>query len=99
DPVFDGAIRHALAMQLEQSPFLNIYTDERVRETLGFMGRSPDDRLTRDVAREICERAGLKAMVVGSIAPIGSHYVIAIEAVNVHTSDVLAREQAEAESK
>jgi len=70
-----------------------------VQETLRFMGRSPDERLTRAVAREICERAGLKAMLVGSIAPLGSHYVIALDAVNAHTSDVLAREQAEAESK
>jgi tetratricopeptide (TPR) repeat protein len=99
DPAFDGAIKQALAIQLEQSPFLNIFTDERVQETLRFMERSPDERLTREVAREICERVGLKAMLVGSIAPIGSHYVIAIDAVNAHNGDVLAREQVEAESK
>jgi tetratricopeptide (TPR) repeat protein len=99
DPVFDRAIRQALAVQLEQSPFLNIFPNERVQEMLLFMERKPDERLTREVAREICERVGLKAMLVGSIAPLGSHYVIAVDAVNAHTSDVLAREQVEAESK
>ena len=99
DAEFDGAIKQALAIHLGQSPFLNIFTNERVQETLRFMNRSPDERLTRDVAREICERVGLKAMLVGSIARLGSHYVIALDAVNAHTSDVLAREQVEAESK
>ncbi len=98
-PVFDGTLKQALAVQLEQSPFLNIFPDQRVQQTLRFMGRPPDERLTRDVAREICEREGLKAMLVGSITPLGSHYVIALDAVNAHTGDVLAREQVEAESK
>src|SRR5438093_5287904 len=91
DAVFDGALKQALAVQLEQSPFLNIFPAERVRETLRYMGRSPDERVTRDVVREICERQGLKAMLVGSIAPLGSHYVIALDAVNVRTGDVLDR--------
>jgi serine/threonine protein kinase/Flp pilus assembly protein TadD len=99
DPVFDGALKQALAVQLEQSPFLNIFPDERIQQTLRLMGRSPDVHVTRDVAREICERQGLKAMLVGSIAPLGSHYVIGLEAVNARTGDVLARDQVVAESK
>jgi len=99
EPVFDGTLKQALAVQLGQSPFLNIFPEERVREALRFMGRSPDDRLTRDVAREICERQGLKAMLTGSISSLGSHYVITLEAVNAHSGDSIAREQIEADSK
>jgi serine/threonine protein kinase/Tfp pilus assembly protein PilF len=99
DPVFDGTLRHALAVQLEQSPFLNIYSDDRVREALRFMGRGADERVTRAVAREICERQNLKALLVGSISNLGSHYVITLEAVNARTGEAIAREQAEAESK
>lgn len=99
DPVFDGALKQALAVQLEQSPFLNIFPDQRVQETLRLMGRSPDERVTKDVAREICERQGIKALLTGSIASIGSRYVIGLEAINAHTGDVIAREQVEAESK
>ncbi len=99
EPVFDGTLKQALAVQLGQSPFLNIFPEERVREALRFMGRSPDDRLTRDVAREICERQGLKAMLTGSISSLGSHYVITLEAVNAHSGDSIAREQVEADSK
>src|SRR5439155_1137733 len=75
------------------------FPDERVQETLRLMNRPPETRVTRDVAREICERQGLKAMLVGSMAPLGSHYVIAVDAVNARTGDVLDREQTEAESK
>jgi len=99
EPVFDGTLKQALAVQLGQSPFLNIFPEEHVREALRFMGRSPDDRLTRDVAREICERQGLKAMLTGSISRLGSHYVITLEAVNAHSGDSIAREQVEANSK
>src|SRR3989442_12143117 len=67
DAVFDGTLKQALAVQLGQSPFLNIFSDERVRETLRYMGRSPDERVTNQVAREICERQGIKAMLTGSI--------------------------------
>lgn len=99
DPVFDGTLRQALAVQLGQSPFLNILSEERVRESLRFMGRSPDERVTRDVGREICQRLGLKALLVGSIASLGSHYVITLEAINAQTGDAIAREQVEAENK
>jgi serine/threonine protein kinase/tetratricopeptide (TPR) repeat protein len=99
EPVFDGTLKQALAVQLGQSPFLNFFPEDRVRETLRFMGRSPDERLTKDIAREICERQGLKAMLIGSIASLGSHYVITLEAVNAHTGESIAREQVEASSK
>lgn len=99
EPVFDGTLKQALAVQLGQSPFLNIFSEERVRETLRFMGRPPDERLTKDVAREICERQGLKAMLIGSIASLGSHYVITLEAVNAQSGESIAREQVEAGSK
>jgi serine/threonine protein kinase/tetratricopeptide (TPR) repeat protein len=99
DPVFDGTLRQALAVQLGQSPFLNIFSEERVREALRFMERSTDERVTRDVGREICQRQGLKAMLVGSIASLGNHYVVTLEAVNAQTGDAIAREHAEAENK
>ncbi|HEV8119100.1 MAG TPA: protein kinase [Thermoanaerobaculia bacterium] len=99
DPVFDGTLKQALAVQLGQSPFLDIFSEERVRAALRFMGRSPDERVTRDVGREICQRQGLKAMLLGSIASLGSHYVITLEATNALTSDAIAREQVEAASK
>jgi eukaryotic-like serine/threonine-protein kinase len=99
DPVFDGTLKQGLAVQLGQSPFLNIFSDDRVRSALRLMGRSPDEQVTRDVGREICQRQGLKAVLVGSIATLGSHYVITLEAVNVQASDTIASAQAEAENK
>jgi tetratricopeptide (TPR) repeat protein len=99
EPVFDGTLKQALSVQLGQTPFLNIYPEERVRETLRFMGKSPDERVTRDIGREICERQGIKALLSGSIASLGSHYVITLEALNAQTGDPIAREQIEAESK
>jgi tetratricopeptide (TPR) repeat protein len=99
DSVFDGTLKQALAVQLGQSPFLNIFSEDRVRSTLRFMGRSPDERVTRDIGREICQRQGLKAMLVGSIASVGNLYVITLEAINAETGDAIAGEQAEAENK
>ena len=99
DAVFDGTLKQALAVQLAQSPYLNILPDSRVQRALRFMGRSPDERLTRDVAHEVCLREGVKAMLEGSIAGLGSHYVITLDAVNVQTGDTLDREQVEADSK
>jgi serine/threonine protein kinase/tetratricopeptide (TPR) repeat protein len=99
DAVFDGTLKLALAVQLGQSPFLNIFGDDRLRQALRFMGRSPDERVTRDVGREICLRQGLKALLAGSISALGSHYVITLEAINALTGDAIAREQTEAESK
>jgi eukaryotic-like serine/threonine-protein kinase len=99
DSVFDGTLKQALAVQLEQSPYLNVTPDSRIREALQFMGRPADERLTKEVAREICLREGIKALLTGSIAGLGSHYVIDLNAVNAQTGDSLAREQVEAESK
>ena len=99
EPVFDGTLKQALAVDLGQTPFLNLFPEDRVRETLRFMGRSPDDRITRDVGREICERQGIKAMLTGSIATIGSHYNIILEAIDPRSGNAIAREQIEAESK
>ncbi len=99
DPVFDGTLKQALAVQLGQSPFLNIFSEDRVREALRFMGRSADDRVSRDVGREICQRQGLKAMLVGSIASLGNNYVITLEATNAQTGDAIGREQTQAENK
>jgi len=100
DPVFDGTLKQALAVQLGQSPFLDIFSEERVRDTLRFMNRSPEQRVTRDVAREICERNGLKAMLVGSISTLGSsHYVVSLEALNSRTGDPIAQEQFEVDGK
>jgi eukaryotic-like serine/threonine-protein kinase len=99
EAVFDGTLKEALAVQLGQSPFLNLFPEQSVRETLGYMGRSADERITRDIGREICERQGIKALLVGSISGLGSHYVITLEALNGRTGDAFAREQVEAESK
>jgi serine/threonine protein kinase len=82
DPVFDGTLKQALAVQLEQSPYLNVLPQSKIQAALRFMGRSPDERLTNDVARELCVREGVKAMLTGSISGLGSHYVIDLNAVN-----------------
>jgi serine/threonine protein kinase/predicted Zn-dependent protease len=99
DPVFDGTLKQALAVQLQQSPFLYIFPDKRVRETLQYMGRSPDERVTGAVAREICERENIKAALNGSISALGTQYVISVDALNCRTGDSLARDQVTADSK
>ena len=76
DSVFDGTLKQALAVQLEQSPYLNLVPESRIQEGLRFMGRKPDERITSDVGREICEREGIRAMLTGQIAGLGNHYVI-----------------------
>ena len=99
EPVFDGALKVALAVGLEQSPFLKVFPDQQVRETLRLMERPADAPVTRTVAREIAQREQLKALVAGSIARLGSRYLLALEAVNATSGDVMAREQVEAASK
>jgi serine/threonine protein kinase/Flp pilus assembly protein TadD len=99
DPVFDGTLKQALAVQLGQSPFLDIFSEDRVRDALRFMNRSADTHLTRDVAHDICERQAIKAMLLGSISAIGTHYVISLEAVNSKTGDTIASEQFEIDGK
>jgi len=99
DPVFDGTLKQALAVDLEQSPFLNILSDRKVGETLKLMGRPPTEHVTADVAKELCMRTGSKAILAGSVSSLGSQYVIGLEAVACSTGDTLAKEQAEAASK
>ena len=96
EPVFDGALKVALSVALEQSTFLKVFPDDSVRETLRLMQRSSDERVTRQLARDIARREQLKALVAGSIGKLGSHYVLALEAVNAESGDVMAREQVEA---
>ncbi len=99
DAVFDDTLKQGLSVQLEQSPFLALISERRVNETLKLMGRSPDDRLTANVTREVCQRTGSKAMLTGSIAGLGSQYVIGLKAVNCNTGDVLAEAQEQAAGK
>jgi serine/threonine protein kinase/Tfp pilus assembly protein PilF len=99
EAVFDGALQVGLAVALEQSPFLKVFPDNRVRETLRLMQRPADAPVTRALAREVAQRERLSALIAGSITSLGSHYVLALEAINAETGDVMAREQIEAGSK
>jgi len=99
DPVFDGTLKQALAVDLEQSPFLRVVPTARVQQTLQFMGRQPNEKLTTDLARDLCQRVGSKAMLSGSIAGLGSSYVLTLNAVNCQTGDSLGQEQTQAASK
>ncbi len=99
DPVFDGTLRQGLSAQLEQSPFLNLLSDERVAQTLALMAQPKDARLTRELAREVCQRTGSAASIEGSISSLGSQYVVGLKAVNCHSGDVLANEQSTAGGK
>jgi eukaryotic-like serine/threonine-protein kinase len=99
DSVFDGTLKQALAVDLEQSPYLQVMPQSRVQQMLQFMGRQPNERLTNDVARELCQRIGSKAMLAGSIASLGSQYVVTLNAINCQTGDSLAQEQVQAASK
>jgi eukaryotic-like serine/threonine-protein kinase len=99
DPVFDGTLKKALAVDLGQSPYLNIFPEQKIRQTLQFMGRSPNDRITTDVGREICQRDGITAMLNGSIDSVGGQYLITLEATNASSGDSLGRQQAQADRK
>jgi eukaryotic-like serine/threonine-protein kinase len=99
DPVFDGTLKTALQVSLTQSPFLNLVSQQEVDRTLKLMGRPPATRITPDIGREICQRDNIKAMVHGSIAGLGSQYVVTLEAVSATNGDALAQEQAQASSK
>jgi len=99
DSVFDDTLRQGLSVQLEQSPFLKLVSEPKVDETLKLMGRPAGDRLTPEVTREVCQRTSSKAMLAGSIAPLGSQYVIGLKAVNCDTGDVLAEAQEQAAGK
>ncbi|MGB0000903.1 MAG: tetratricopeptide repeat protein [Candidatus Acidiferrales bacterium] len=99
DPVFDETLRQGLAVQLEQSPFLSLVSEQRIQQTLRLMGQSADKTLTPEIARELCQRVGSVAVMDGSIASLGQQYVLELRAVNCHTGDTLAREEATAEGK
>jgi serine/threonine protein kinase/tetratricopeptide (TPR) repeat protein len=99
DSVFDDTLKQALAVDLEQSPFLNILSDQKVAVTLRLMGRQPAQKLTEDVARDLCQRTGSKVLLDGSIASLGSEYVIGLRAVNCQTGDTLVATQGRSESK
>jgi eukaryotic-like serine/threonine-protein kinase len=99
DAVFDGALKQALTVDLGQSPFLNVMSDRRVGDTLRLMSRPSSDRVTPEMAREICLRTGSKALLSGSISRLGSQYLVGLEAVNCNNGDRLAKEQGEAASK
>jgi len=99
DAMFDGTLKQAVAVKLEESPFLDVLSEPRVQETLRFMSRAPDTLITGEVAREICQRQGLRAILLGEIAPLGSHYVITLTAESCDGTDTLASEQVEADSK
>jgi serine/threonine protein kinase/tetratricopeptide (TPR) repeat protein len=99
EPVFDDALKQALVVQLGQSPFLNILSDRKVEETLRLMGRPSSERVTRDIARELCVRTGSKAIMLGSISKLGDQYVVGVDAVGCTSGDTLATEQEEAATK
>ena len=99
DSVFDDTLKQGLSVQLEQSPFLDLVSEHKVNETLKLMGRSAGERLTPEVAREVCQRTGSKATLTGWIAGLGSQYVIGLKAVNCNTGDLLAEEQEQSAGK
>jgi serine/threonine protein kinase/tetratricopeptide (TPR) repeat protein len=99
DPAFDGTLRQIMAVELRKSPYLSVLSDARMSETLRLMVRAPDAKLTPDAASEICERTGSAAVVEGSIARFGSHYVFGLRARNCRTGDILDEEQASAAKK
>jgi serine/threonine protein kinase/tetratricopeptide (TPR) repeat protein len=99
DPAFDGTLAQVLTGQLQQTPFLTLFPDDGVRETLRVMSRSSEDRLTNGVALEICRRRGIKAWIAGSIAPIGRRYAITLDALDGQTGKTLSHERIEADSR
>jgi eukaryotic-like serine/threonine-protein kinase len=99
DPVFDGTLNVALAITLEQSPVVEIFNDARVRHSLRLMGRDPNERVTRELGREICMRQSLKAYITGTISNLGSTYVLTLEAVNGRNGDIIGRQLEQTDTK
>ena len=99
DPVFDGTLKEALAVKLEESPFLKLAPDRVIDETKAFMELDPEAQVTKDIGQEICQRQGFKAMVTGGIASLGSDYVVTLTALECSTGEVLGRQQTQASSK
>jgi serine/threonine protein kinase/tetratricopeptide (TPR) repeat protein len=99
DPVFDGTLRQGLTVQLEQSPFLSLVSDQRIQQTLQLMGQKADARLTPESARQVCQRTSSAAVLDGSIAQIGPQYILTVKAVNCVSGDSLASTQVQASDK
>jgi eukaryotic-like serine/threonine-protein kinase len=99
DAVFDGALRQGLSVQLEQSPFLSIISDQRIQQTLKMMDQKPDAKLTPEIARELCQRTASAAVLEGSIAEIGTQFLLTLKAVNCRNGETLASTEAEAGDK
>jgi len=99
DPVFDGTLRQGFASQLQQSPFLNLLSDQHIAQTLVLMAQPKDVPLAKDLARDVCQRTNSAATIEGSISSLGSQYVVGLKAVNCRTGDQLAQEQATAKGK
>src|SRR4029077_9739514 len=99
DPVFDDTLKQAISVQLGQSPFLSILSPARTRATLRLMAKPSDTKLTPEVASDLCQRAGSTAYISGSIASLGSQYVIGLQATNCKTGESVVQEQVTAENK
>jgi DNA-binding winged helix-turn-helix (wHTH) protein/Tfp pilus assembly protein PilF len=99
DPMFDETLRQGLAIQLRQSPYLSLISDQRISHVLRLMGLRADARLTAELARGVCERTGSTALLEGSIAPLGSQYVLTLLAKSCRTGEVLDQEQVQAAKK
>jgi tetratricopeptide (TPR) repeat protein len=99
DPVFDGALRQGLSVQLEQSPFLSIISDQQIQQALQMMAQKPDAKLTPEIARELCQRTGSAAVLDGSITQIGTQYLLTLKAVNCRSGESLASTEAQASDK
>ena len=99
DPVFDGTLKQALAVKLDESAYLDVVAPQRVQQALRFMAQPPDTPVTPALGREICQRQSVKALMIGEVARLGSSYVVTLTAENCATGDVIAREQVEAPSK
>jgi len=99
DPVFDDTLRQGLIVQLQQSPYLNLISDQKIRATLKLMGKPADSTLTGDTAREVCERVGARAMLMGTIASLGSQYVLGLRAEGCANGEALDNQQAQASGK
>jgi serine/threonine protein kinase len=99
EPVFDGALRQGLEVQLQQSPFLSLVSEAQIQQTLRMMGKPVDSRLTPAIAREVCERTSGVAVVEGSISSLGRQYVLGLKAANCHTGGILTEEQTTADGK
>ena len=99
DAVFDGTLRQGLSVQLEQSPFLSIISDQQIQQTLQMMGQKPDAKLTPEIARELCQRTSSAAVLNGSIAQIGTQYLLTVKAVNCVSGQSMASTEAQASDK